>query len=289
MVISHAQPLLLFVSIFYLPAVLGTAIEFKNNPYNFNNDFVNVTGVEIIPYPITFYDNPIFKITCFTSQEGFAQDYIMVRFGLERPNGLEYLWRKEYALCDLTKCPFEPGPFVLSFANIYDVKRSFNISGEYEVTITILHGGNRGDTMNFSFKFHANALAEFINIPRLNGVNVSKVEIFPFKVTVNDNPVFRITADTAQDITSSSMIAAKMVLEDSSVLFHKYSGKNYNLCDSTDHCPVVPGRFVLTFPHPYWRYKIEAGRCRVEVQIFNQKNVFQVRMNLAFWFSVSEA
>ncbi|KAF8113823.1 hypothetical protein N665_0045s0063 [Sinapis alba] len=132
------------------------------------------------------------------------------------------------------------------------------------------------------------ALAEFMNNPRPNGVNVSKVEIWPFNVTVNDNPIFSITAVTPKNISSSSTVSARMVLEGPE-LSPMDSRRGYKLCDSSSHCPIEPGRFVLTFPHPYWRYKITAGRYRVEVQIVNQNYPFQESMNIIFWLSVSEA
>lgn len=66
MAISHVQPLLLFVSLFFLPAALGTAIEFSNCHRPLFTGVVNITKVEIIPYPIKYNDNPIFKITGVT-------------------------------------------------------------------------------------------------------------------------------------------------------------------------------------------------------------------------------
>ncbi|KAG5405480.1 hypothetical protein IGI04_011599 [Brassica rapa subsp. trilocularis] len=131
-------------------------------------------------------------------------------------------------------------------------------------------------------------MAEFQNVPITNGVNVSKVELFPFNATVNDNPVFRITAVTPKSIASATTVSASMVLEGESELLQS-SRRGYELCDCTNHCPVAPGGFELVFPHPYWRYKIKPGRYRVHVRMINQKNVFQESMNFFFWFSVNEA
>ncbi|KAL0657399.1 hypothetical protein Bca4012_077984 [Brassica carinata] len=96
------------------------------------------------------------------------------------------------------------------------------------------------------------------NAPITSGVDVSRVEILPYKVTINDNPVFRITAFTHKNISSSSTVSARMILEGGSGRIPKSSRRGYQLCDSTKHCPVVAGSFGLAFPHPYWRHKIEA-------------------------------
>ncbi|RID71214.1 hypothetical protein BRARA_C03165 [Brassica rapa] len=109
MAISHVQPLLLFVSLFFLPAALGTAIEFSNCHRPLFTGVVNITKVEIIPYPIKYNDNPIFKITGVTSMY-----YVIIFSGLISP-----LWVQNYFnICDVTKCPIEPGPFVLTLANL---------------------------------------------------------------------------------------------------------------------------------------------------------------------------
>ncbi|KAF8069717.1 hypothetical protein N665_1138s0004 [Sinapis alba] len=301
MAISHAQPLLLlFVYLFFLPAALGTAIEFSNGQHHIYDGVVTVTKVEIIPYPIKFHDNPIFKITAVSSQS-LVEKWLTMTFtslgGISSGDGNIGITNKKFYLCDVTKCPIEPGrPFVITLANVYAVQRNDHLSGENKVSLFIndIEGKPSLFHMYAEFKFHASALARFTNFPRLNGVTVSKVEIFPFNVTVNDNPVFRITADTPKNITSSTTVSATMVYEGKSELLPrpliaKSSRTGYKICDSSYHCPITPGGLVLTFPHPYWRYKIEAGRYSVQVQIINQNFPFQESMNLLFWFWVSEA
>ncbi|CAN7010084.1 unnamed protein product [Brassica rapa subsp. trilocularis] len=146
--------------------------------------------------------------------------------------------------------------------------------GEYAVELGLDDISLPSPDMCAFFYFHANAMAEFQNVPITNGVNVSKVELFPFNATVNDNPVFRITAVTPKSIASATTVSASMVLEGESELLQS-SRRGYELCDCTNHCPVAPGGFELVFPHPYWRYKIKPGRYRVHVRMINQKNVFQ--------------
>ncbi|KAF3595082.1 hypothetical protein DY000_02024611 [Brassica cretica] len=92
-----------------------------------------------------------------------------------------------------------------------------------------------------------------------------------------------------KNISSSSTVSARMILEGGSGRIPKSSRRGYQLCDSTKHWPLVAGSFGLAFPHPYWRHKMEAGRYRVEVQIVNQKIPFTISMHLVFWFSVSKA
>ncbi|XP_056863431.1 uncharacterized protein LOC130510795 [Raphanus sativus] len=198
------------------------------------------------------------------------------------------LWINIYYSCDVTKCPIEPGPFVLTLDNINDPDGN-HLSGEYILQFLIDNGDSPIEGFCASFSFHANALPEFMNIPTTNSVSVRKVEIFPFKVTVNDNPVFRITVNTPKNISSSSTVSARMTFEGGSELIPKSSRFGYRLCDSTKNCPIVPGTFELAIPHPYWRYKMEAGKYRVEVQIVNQNIPFDVSMSVVFWFQVSEA
>ncbi|KAL0889253.1 hypothetical protein Bca101_013236 [Brassica carinata] len=254
---------------------------------------VEVTKAEIIPYPVKFHDNPIFKITAVTSENLTEPERIILHVEFDslrgNRNGAFYL---RYYLCHKTKCPIEPGrPFEITLANVYAVQRDDHLSGEYKVSVFFYDNEAHPGSLDMyaSFKFHASALAEFNNIPITDGVNVSEVEIWPFNVTVKDNPVFRIVAVTPKNISSSSTVSARMILEGSSELIPRYSRRGYRLCDSTYYCPIVPGTFVLTFPHPYWMYTMKAGRYRVEVQIVNQNIPFHVSMNLVFWFRVSEA
>ncbi|KAF8113822.1 hypothetical protein N665_0045s0062 [Sinapis alba] len=103
MTIYHAQTLLLF----FLPVALGTAIEFSNCEIDIQyTGVVNITKVEIIPYPIKFHDNPIFKISGVTCK---------------------------VSICDVTKCPIEPGPFVLTVPNLYAVKGNDHQSVSFSV------------------------------------------------------------------------------------------------------------------------------------------------------------
>ncbi|WZY83413.1 hypothetical protein YC2023_029797 [Brassica napus] len=286
MAISHVQPLLLFVSLFFLPAALGTAIEFSNCHRPLFTGVVNITKVEIIPYPIKYNDNPIFKITGVTSRDLAGRSF-HVAFG--RRGSIGTLWiQYYYDICEVTKCPIEPGPFVLTLANLNFAQSNYR-SGEYAVELGLDDTSLPSPDMCAFFYFHANAMAEFQNVPITNGVNVSKVELFPFNATVNDNPVFRITAVTrmfilmmfkfqvstqpfpvyffldkyiwsdqpkASHLLQRYQHSASMVLEGESELLQS-SRRGYELCDCTNHCPVAPGGFELVFPHPYWRYKIK--------------------------------
>ncbi|XP_010499638.1 PREDICTED: uncharacterized protein LOC104777125 [Camelina sativa] len=116
MAISQAKPLLLLllVSLFLLPA-LGNKTRFFGNCDTQHQYPAIPTAVDISPYPVYRTHNANFTITGYTKiaiPSGVSVDlYLRGRY-----------FRPTYSLCDITACPVSPGPFVLTFTNVFTSK-----------------------------------------------------------------------------------------------------------------------------------------------------------------------
>ncbi|CAH8331653.1 unnamed protein product [Eruca vesicaria subsp. sativa] len=116
MAISHGlQPLLLLLllSLFFLPAALGAFVNFTNCGVSNGVRHVNVTSVDVNPYPLGLGENATFTITAVTNFNNRTAGNVLFR-ALSGPSALNWV-QKTYSLCDVTACPVTPGPIVFNF------------------------------------------------------------------------------------------------------------------------------------------------------------------------------
>ncbi|KAJ4897936.1 MD-2-related lipid recognition domain-containing protein [Raphanus sativus] len=135
MSISHAHPLflLLLVSIFFLPAVLG-GTNFRTCNGSYENYRVNVETVKISPLPITGISNADITITGYTASipNGAIVELTIAEASAGDPITSSI---KTYNLCDIVRCPIRPGRFSFTLSKIFSNKE---LKGRiYAVTVGI--------------------------------------------------------------------------------------------------------------------------------------------------------
>ncbi|WZY83897.1 hypothetical protein YC2023_030281 [Brassica napus] len=120
----HSQPLflLLLVSLFFLPAAMGSRLFTPCNQENSRSKMlvsfffietqyypVYVETVEIYPHPINRSGNGEIWVTGYT---GVIPDEATVVVNVSAPRSIRpYVSIKTFPICDTMACPVRPGPF----------------------------------------------------------------------------------------------------------------------------------------------------------------------------------
>ncbi|KAG5405832.1 hypothetical protein IGI04_011951 [Brassica rapa subsp. trilocularis] len=105
----HSQPLflLLLVSLFFLPAAMGSRLFTPCNQTQYYPVYVET--VEIYPHPINRSGNGEIWVTGYT---GVIPDEATVVVNVSAPRSIRpYVSIKTFPICDTMACPVRPGPF----------------------------------------------------------------------------------------------------------------------------------------------------------------------------------